>query len=169
MIGGPRTRHRALIAIAASGAAFSGTPARAMAPSGPRRIPWPACAPLCHGASRGARISAIYVTSQAGKSRALAVVDVFAAGISARAVTGQLCYQPTGTKHQPGCAINATTHARRVGAGMWWMHFTLPIYQRWQVSVSRSHALVHTYWFGVFVRTRSLDLAGAHSGTFTRL
>ena len=94
---------------------------------------------------------------------------MFAAGIDARAVTGQLCYQPTGTKYQPGCSINATTHARRVGSGVWWMHFTLPVYQRWQVSVSRSHALVRSYWFGVFVRTRSLDLAAAHSGTFTRL
>jgi hypothetical protein len=169
MIGRSPTRRRALIAIAASGAALSGAPAQATAPSGPLRIPWPPCAPLCHGPSRGAHISAIYVTTQAGRARPLAIVDVFAAGIDARAVTGQLCYQPTGTKYQPGCSIYAMTHARRVGSGMWWMHFTLPVYQRWQVSASRSHALVRSYWFGVFVRTRSLDLAAAHSGTFTRL
>jgi hypothetical protein len=131
---------------------------------------WPSCTPLCaHTATTGPRVTAIYVTAQRGRARPRAVVDVFAAGINAPSATGQLCYQTVGFATQPGCAVDATAHARHVGAGMWWLHFTLPVYERWQISASASHALVRSYWFGVFVRAGRIDVDAAHPGRFRRL
>jgi len=131
---------------------------------------WPQCAPLCGPATTsGPHITAIYVTTQRTQTRPLAVVDVFAAGIARRSVTGELCYQARGFASQPGCGVNATTHARRLGAGIWWMHFTIPIYQRRQITVSSSRALVRSYWFGTFVTARGVDIDAAHAGSFTQL
>ena len=142
--------------------------------SGAKTLPpdiWPECAPLCApDTTTGPHITAIYVTTQhTPTTRPLAVVDVFAAGIARRSVTGRLCYQARGFASQPGCSVNATIHARRLGGGSWWMHFILPIYQRRQITVSTSHALVRSYWFGVFVTAGNIDINAAHAGTFTQL
>jgi len=139
----------------------------ASAGAGPIVLPWPRCAPLCtHAPARGPRVTAIYLSTQQSHGRPVVTVDAFAAGIRARSVTGQLCYEAHHLPREPGCEIAAITHGRRVGAGVWWLRFKTSVYERYQISTSNSHALVRTYWFGVSVPVGDSSAEGSRQGTF---
>jgi hypothetical protein len=132
----------------------------------PGILPWPRRAPLCALASaHGPRITAIYVSTQHTGGRPVVIVDTLAAGIRDRSVTGELCYEARHDPAEPGCVVIATTHGRRVGAGVWWLRFRTPVYERYQISSSSSHALVWPYWFGVSVPARTGSAKGSRAGT----
>lgn len=139
----------------------------ASAGAAPIVLPWPRCAPLCkHAPAHGPRVTAIYLSTQQRHGRPLVTVDAFVAGIRARSVDGQLCYEAHHFVAEPGCGIVATTHGRRVGAGVWWLRFQTRVYERYQISTSNSHALVRSYWFGVSVPVGDSSVEGSRQGTF---
>lgn len=154
-----------VIAISAVASQLLAGPAAAGA--GPIVLPWPRCAPLCANAPpRGPRVTAIYLSTQQRRGRPVVTVNAFAAGIRTRSVTGQLCYEAHHLAAEPGCEIVVITHGRRVGAGVWWLSFQTPVYERYQISNSSSHALVRSYWFGVSVPVGSSSVEGSRQGTF---
>ena len=134
--------------------------------AGPGILPWPRCAPLCALASaHGPRTTAIYVSTQHARGGPVVIVDAFAAGIRGESVTGELCYEARHDPAEPGCIVTATTRGRHVGAGVWWLRFRTPVYERYQVSNSSSHALVRSYWFGVSVLAGTSAAKGSRQGT----
>jgi len=156
-----------VIAISAVAPQLLGGVAAAGAGAGPIVLPWPRCAPLCaHAPARGPRVTAIYLSTQQSHGRPVVIVDAFAAGIRARSVTGQLCYEAHHLPREPGCEIVAITRGRRVGAGVWWLRFQTAVYERYQISTSSSHALVRSYWFGVSVPVGDSSVEGSRQGTF---
>lgn len=60
--------------------------------------------------------------------------------------------------------VTSITHGRRVGAGFWWLRFRTPVYERYQISGSSSHAMVRSYWFGVFVPIGNGSAQGPRAG-----
>jgi hypothetical protein len=62
--------------------------------------------------------------------------------------------------------VVATTSGRRVGAGVWWLRFRTPVYERYQITSSTSHALLRSYWFGVSVPVGGSSVKGSRHGTF---
>ena len=158
-----------VIAISAAAPQLLGglASAGAGAGAGPIVLAWPRCAPLCtHAPARGPRVTAIYLSTQERHGRPVVTVDAFVAGIRARSVTGQLCYEAHHLAAEPGCEIVAITHGRRVGAGVWWLRFQTRVYERYQISTSNAHALVRSYWFGVFVPVGASSVEGSRQGTF---
>jgi hypothetical protein len=146
-------------------AALSPISATAARGAGRPLFPWPRCTPLCaHAPAHGPRVTAIYVSTQQTLGRPIVTIDAFAAGIPARTATGQLCYEPHHALTEPGCIVICTTHGRRVGAGVWWLRFRTPIYERYQISTSSSHALVRSYWFGVSVDIGDTSVQGSRQG-----
>jgi hypothetical protein len=102
------------------------------AAAGPTVFPWPRCAPLCaHAPAHGPRITAIYVSTQLTLGRRVVIVDAFAAGVAGRSVTGRLCYEAHHVPDEPGCVVTTITHGRRVGGGVWWLRFRMPVYERY--------------------------------------
>jgi hypothetical protein len=141
--------------------------ARAAAGAGPVISPWPRCAPLCaHAPARRPRITAIYLSTHKTRGRVTVTIDAFAAGIPSRSVTGRLCYEAHHARNEPGCIVTATAHGRRVGAGVWWLRFRTPVYERYQIANTDSHALVRSYWFGVSVPVGDTSAEGSRHGFF---
>ena len=133
----------------------------------PIRLLWPRCAPLCVGGpAHGPRITAIYLSTQERRGRAMVTIDAFAAGIRGQPVTGRLCYEAHHNPAEPGCVIATTTRGRRIDAGVWWLHFRTPVYERYQISNSSSHALVPSYWFGVSIPLGATSVEGSRQGSF---
>ena len=93
-------------------------------------------------------------------------MTAFAAGIPGRSVTGELCYEAHHALTEPGCIVLAATHGRRVGAGVWWLRFRTPVYERYQITNGTSHALVRSYWFGVSVDVGDTSVQGSRQGSF---
>jgi hypothetical protein len=169
----PRAAHpiRRLIAssIVAAFLAAAGSQALASAAAGagPVILPWPRCAPLCaHAPARGPRLTAIYLSTHKTHGRTTVTIDAFAAGMPGPSVIGQLCYEPHHDRTSPGCVDVATAYGRRVGAGVWWLRFRTPVYERYQISNTNSHALVRSYWFGVSVPVRDTSAQGSRHGIF---
>lgn len=130
-------------------------------------LQWPRCAPLCaHAPAHGPRITAIYLSTHRTTQNATVTINAFAAGVAGQPVIGQLCYEAHHATTQPGCVVTATTHGRRIGAGVWWLRFRTPVYERYQISNSSSRALVRSYWFGVSVPIRGTSVEGSSQGLF---
>lgn len=147
----PRLTAGVIIAGLLAAAGLEALPGAA-ASAGYVVLPWPRCTPLCaHTLSHGPRIAAIYLAMHKDAHSATVTIDAFTAGIPGRSVTGRLCYEAHRNPAEPGCVVIATTHGRRVGAGVWWLRFRAPVYERYQISNSSSHVLVSSYWFGVSV------------------
>lgn len=135
--------------------------------AGPVVSPWPRCAPLCaQSPAHGPRISAIYFSTQEARGRATVTINAFVGGIPGRSIVGLLCYEAHHAPTEPGCVVSATTHGRRVGAGVWWLRFRAPVYERHQISNSSSHAPVRSYWFGVSVPVGDTSAEGSRKGLF---
>jgi hypothetical protein len=155
-----------LIVAAALAGEISPLSASAARGAGRLVFPWPRCTPLCaHAPARGPRVTALYVNTQRIHGRVLVTVDAFAA-LPEPSVTGRLCYEAHHDPDEPGCIVAATTHGRRVGAGVWWLRFRVPAYERYQISNGSSHALVRSYWFGVSVAVGDTSVQGSRQGLF---
>jgi hypothetical protein len=133
----------------------------------PIRLLWPRCAPLCErGPAHGPRITAIYLSTEEHRGRATVTIDAFAANIRGQPVTGRLCYEAHHNPAEPGCVITATTRGRRIAAGVWWLHFRTPVYERYQISSNGSHSLVRPCWFGISIPVGQSSVEGSRHGTF---
>lgn len=167
----PRRLGRRVIATPVVAAAITGglSPLPANSARGAEHpvFPWPQCTPLCaHAPARGPRVTAIYVATHKTRGGPAVTIDAFVVRIPGRSVTGQLCYEAHHDPHEPGCIVTATTHGRRVGAGVWWSRFRIPVYERYQISNSNSHAVVRSYWFGVSVPVGATSVQGSRRGIF---
>lgn len=162
--------HRLTAGVIIAGLlAAAGLEARPGTAAGARYVvlPWPRCTPLCaHTLAYGPRITAVYLSTHKTAHGATVTIDAFAADIPGPSVIGRLCYEAHRNSAEPGCIVIATTHGRRVGAGVWWLRFRAPVYERYQISNSSSHALVHSYWFGVSIPIGDTSVEGSRQGVF---
>jgi hypothetical protein len=148
------------LTVAAIAAAAS-CPAAAPA-SGPL-VHWPRCAPLCAGGPTSRpRVTAIYVTVRGTRAPRLEV-DAYVTGYR-RSPAGSLCYDPTHIAGEPGCSPERTTYGRRIGNGVWWLRFDVPVMTVGEATGSSSTELERRYWIAVIAGAPRRVSEGARSG-----
>ena len=123
-------------------------------------------ADCAHARATGPRVTAVYVSTQHTHGRPVVIVDAFATGRRRPLRNRAALLRGTPRPAAPGCVVTSITHGRRVGAGVWWLRFHTPVYVRYQISSSKSHAMVTSYWFGVSVPVGNGSAQGSRAAGF---